>query len=366
MKVLFIAPLPPPITGNSLAAEVVCEEMRARHDVEIVNLNKSNLKSGTFSFSRFARILNHAVRIWKKRKSADVIYLSVAESFLGNMRDLLIYAICFQKLDRMIIHLLGGAGLKIILGRNGFQYRANKHFLSRLGGVIVEGRSQGRMFERVLPPERIHIVPNFAEDYLFLDHGEIVAKYETTVPLQLLFLSNLIYGKGYKELVEAYAGLSNESQRRIRIAFVGGFESDKSKADFLDSIKNYEGLIYIGRFVNGAEKRALYARTHVFCLPTYYPFEGQPISILEAYATGCAVIATRHSGVQDIFSDGINGFEAEIKSASSIKGIMEKIADLQELLFPIAITNSKLADNKYRIRAYRLAAVRLLEDVGSR
>ena len=366
MKILFIAPLPPPITGNSLGAKVVFEEMGTRHEVEAVDLNKSSLKSGAFSLGRSARILGLSFRIWRRRKGADLIYLSVAESFLGNMRDLLIYAICRRQLGKTVVHLLGGAGLKIILGKTGLQSKLNRHFLRRLGGVIVEGRSQSRMFEGILPPERIHVLPNFAEDDLFLDPGEIAAKFETALPVRLLFLSNLITGKGYKELVEAYVGLAAEHRKRIQITFVGGFESDKSRADFLESIQGQAGLLYLGTFMNGAAKRALYARTHVFCLPTYYPFEGQPISILEAYATGCAVIATRHSGVQDIFADGINGYEAEIKSASSIRGILEKIADGPASLLPIAVANRKLADQKYRIQAYRCSAAEILEDAGSR
>jgi glycosyltransferase involved in cell wall biosynthesis len=364
MNVLFIAPLPPPLTGNSLGAKVLYDELRTRHRVEAVNHSKSSLKSGAFSFGRSARILGLSYRIWKKRKGADLIYLSVAESFLGNMRDLLIYALCRRRLGRMVVHLLGGAGLKLILAGNGLQYRLNRRFLRRLGGVIVEGRTQSLMFERLLPPGKIHVVPNFAEDDLFLDPAEIAAKFEETVPLKLLFLSNLIPGKGYKELAEAYAGLGDELRTRIRISFVGGFASDRNRTEFLESIRGFAGLDYLGPFVGGAEKRALYARTHVFCLPTYYPFEGQPISILEAYATGCAVIATRHSGVKDIFADGINGFEVEIKSASSIRGVLERIAERPGSLLPIAVANRKLADERYRLRAYRSSAVEVLESAG--
>ena len=72
--------------------------------------------------------------------------------------------------------------------------------------------------------------------------------------------------------------------------------------------------------MTGEKKRRLFAEAHVFCLPTYYSYyEGQPISILEAYASGCVVITTDHGGICDIFKDKINGFRVEKRSCLSIK-----------------------------------------------
>ena len=42
-------------------------------------------------------------------------------------------------------------------------------------------------------------------------------------------------------------------------------------------------------------------------LPTRYPNEGQPISILEAMGNGMFIISTDHAGIPDIVEDGING-----------------------------------------------------------
>jgi glycosyltransferase involved in cell wall biosynthesis len=53
--------------------------------------------------------------------------------------------------------------------------------------------------------------------------------------------------------------------------------------------------------VDGPGKKNLFSEAHIFCLPTYYPYEGQPIAILEAFASGCVVITTNHSGISDFF-----------------------------------------------------------------
>ena len=36
------------------------------------------------------------------------------------------------------------------------------------------------------------------------------------------------------------------------------------------------------------------------CLPTYYPMEGQPISIIEAMGFGNFIVTTNHAGIPDI------------------------------------------------------------------
>jgi glycosyltransferase involved in cell wall biosynthesis len=348
MKILFIAPVPPPVSGQSLAAKVLLDNLSEKHQVEVINLNKESLKSGMNSLQRINEIVGILKKVIVKRRNKDLIYFTISESFAGNMKDLLIYLVCFRSRKKIVIHMLGGAGMKSIIDKKGWQFKLNRFFISRLLGVIVEGQKQFDTFKKMIAPERIHITPNFAEDFLFLSENEIEDKFKSIVPVKILFLSNLIFGKGYKELVEGYLHLTKENQRKVLITFVGGFESDNRKVEFLKTIQGQKGLIYYGPVVNGNEKKTLYTNSHIFCLPTYYPFEGQPLSILEAYATGCAVITTNHSGIPDIFSNGVNGFEVQKKSSESLKLIIEQIVENPMQLLPIAILNRRTAFSKYR------------------
>ena len=365
MKILFIAPIPPPVTGQSLAVKVIYDELEKEHQVEVINLNKESFKSGLNSLKRLNQVAGILKAVWRQRKNNDIIYFAISESFAGNMKDLVIYLICFKSLRQTIIHMLGGAGMKRILESRGIQFRLNNYFINRLGGIIVEGNTQFKMFSKIISPEAIHVVPNFAEDFLFVSESEIEEKFYCVNPITILYLSNLIYGKGYVELVDAYLGLSDNQKEKIRIVFVGGFESDNFKSDFLQKINGSEGLEYLGLFISGNEKKKLYLKSHVFCLPTYYPFEGQPISILEAYATGCVVITTNHSGIPDVFSNGTNGFEVEKKSADSIRDVLQQIIDKPEQLLPLAISNRNVALEKYRTSVYTASLIRVFDSIGS-
>lgn len=365
MRILIIAPLPPPITGNSLSVKVFYEQIAGNNLVDVININKSSFKSGVSSIGRVSDVLKILFQISKKVKTAEKVYFSISESFAGNLKDLLIYLICFRRLNMMAIHLLGGSGIRVILGKRGWQYRLNSFFIKRLGSVIVEGNTQVSIFSDLIPSDRIHVVNNFAEDFLFVRSEEIENKFRKTDPLKILFLSNLIYGKGYLELLEAYLGLNIEIKNKVKIGFVGGFETEKNKTDFMARIEGHSGIVYYGTFIGGLEKKALYMDSHVFCLPTYYPYEGQPLSILEAYATGCAVITTNHGGISDIFADGKNGFEVVKKSVDSLRKVIEIIAENPEKLLQIGKENNRIAFEKYRTSIYTGSLIKIMDNLGA-
>lgn len=363
MKILFIAPIPPPIDGQSKASKVLLDKLIQNNAVTVVDLNKKSLKNGNVSFLRIKQIGSVLNKIFWNIKNNDIIYLSLAESFAGNMRDIFIYCLCLGKLDRLFIHMLGGAGMKNILTKKGWQTRLNAFFMKKLAGVIVEGPVNFETFRTILPAEKIHIVPNFAEDFLFVKDEEIEKKFQSTTPIEILYLSNLIPGKGFNELVDSFLSLTEEEQSQLKLNFVGGFESEESKNRFLIKIKEKQQIKYLGKFIDGMEKRDLYAKSHVFCLPTYYPFEGQPISILEAYATGCVVITTNHSGIPFVFKGGVNGFVVEKKSVESLTQALRKVLTDKNSLKIIAFNNRNTAEANYRTHIYQNRILELFEKI---
>jgi glycosyltransferase involved in cell wall biosynthesis len=365
MRILFIAPIPPPIDGQSKASKILLDKLfEENFQIKIVNLNKNNLKNNlknnSISINRIIEIFSALFKVWKYRKNNDIIYLSLAESFLGNIRDLLIYLICFKEKQKIIIHMLGGAGMRRILTSKGIIFSLNKFFIRKFRGVIIEGPLNMDVYSKIINKEKIHIIPNFAEDYLFADENEIKSKFRSLENIQVLFLSNLLPGKGYNELLDGFILLDNSLKEKYRIVFVGGFESEESKNVFLDKIRPFENVKYLGSYIDGCSKRELYLKSHIFCLPTYYPFEGQPISILEAYATGCVVITTNHSGIPFIFNN-TNGYLVESKSGISIMKVLENICNNIENLEEKALFNRNEAFKKFRTTNFQNSIVKIFK-----
>lgn len=80
MKIIFIAPLPPPITGHSLASKVLHDELLKNHKVDVVNLSKDSFASGMSSFARIIQIIGIFKEVWrKKRGQMFFILLSLSQ-----------------------------------------------------------------------------------------------------------------------------------------------------------------------------------------------------------------------------------------------------------------------------------------------
>ena len=355
---LFIGPLPEPVTGHSLACQVLLEALRPTFDVTVVNLSKASLSGGVTSVGRIGEVGGILRAVWRGVRTADVVYLTISESIAGNLKDLLIYVLCWSRLGQMAIHLHGGSIRAHVFDRYPQLRWWNAIFVRRMGAVIVLGESHRQVFAGLVEPERLHVIANFAQDYLFSDIDAIAQRFEFPAPLHLLFLGNLIEGKGYSDLVAGYRLLPKEDRTRIHLHFAGAFESRAMEAGFLQLVAGDPAVTYHG-VVGGESKRALLHASHVLVLPTSLS-EGQPISILEAYAAGCVVMTTACGGIPDIFQDGIHGYGIQPNSPVSIRdALISALADRKGLV-EIALANRRVAEHSYRTAHYSTRLIALL------
>jgi glycosyltransferase involved in cell wall biosynthesis len=363
MKLLFISPLPPPISGQSKVGQIVLDSLDSS-DTYIVNLGKAIEVNRFTNFFRAFYILKALFKVNAHKNNCDVIYISLAESFLGNIRDLSIYWLCRKRLNKVVIHMLGGTSMRKILKNDNFLGRANKYFISRVGAVIVEGSMNYKAFSNVVPKEKIHIIPNFAEDFVFTTENKITQKFKTIDDkINILYLSNLLPGKGYLELLDAFLMLTPEVRKRFTLKFVGGFENKIDEEKFLQKLSNQKDISYLGKFIDHTAKVDLYNESHIMCLPTYYIAEGLPIAILEAYAAGISVITTYHSGIPDVFKDEINGYVVEPNNPSSIIKILNRIYKDPILLQSYAINNYHQALQNHRVEKFVSAVMNIFKSL---
>jgi glycosyltransferase involved in cell wall biosynthesis len=337
------------------------DDLRRTYDFEVVNLNKPTFREGVDSLGRVFSVIGNLSHIAKAQRTADLIYFTPSESVEGNLKDLAIYWLCRRKLSKMVIHLHGGASMRQLMrGGASLLGRLNRPALSRLGGAIVLGERLVDIFDTLVPRDRIHVAANFAQDGLFLADDQIGAKFAAPGPVRLLFLSNLLFGKGHLELAEAFRRLPAAVRATLRLDFAGGFDTDENEAAFRARIADLPEAAYHG-VVGGEIKRRLLAEAHVFCLPTYYAHEGQPISILEAYASGAAVITTDHSGIFDVFADGVNGFAVNKQSVAHLVERLRLVAADKAELAKIGLRNAAKARAQFRESDFTAAVRRAID-----
>lgn len=359
MRALLIVPLPPPITGHSMASQTLVDGLAGVHRTEVVNLSVGSLNDGRVTARRIWEVGKVLMAVWRRKNRADAIYFTISESGAGNLKDLLVYVLCFGQLERMFVHLHGGTIGRELFDRHPALRTVNAWFIKRLGGVIVSGPSHVEIFAGLIDQRRIHTVPNSAEEELFVEERNIVEKFAASEPLRVLYISSMAPQKGYLDLLDGWLRLEPDVRRRVQLDFAGRFERDSDRVSFQSRIAGVEGLRYHG-LVDPDQKRRLFAQAHVFCLPTRM-FEGQPISILEAYAAGCAVMTTGQRGIRDVFGDGVNGFEVPEGSGSEIAAVLAKAVDDVDRLREMALGNRRTAGERYRPATFTAALTRILQ-----
>lgn len=365
MRFLFLGPLPPPVTGHSIACRVLLEAIQVNNkETYVVNLSKPELISGWKSYSRYFSMFGILYDIMKNRENKEIFYLTISESIAGNIKDLAIYFILRANLGRLVIHLHGGSLKRDVLDKSAILRKLNTIFLKKVGAVVILGNSHRNIFAGIVSDDRIHIVQNFAEDEFFISADKkLPQRYSASGNLRILYLSNLVDGKGYDTLLDAIRLLPPVAHQNMVFDFAGAFSSDSDRARFIKAIEKLPNVRYHG-VVSGPQKRDLLAASDVFCLPTELS-EGQPISIIEAYASGCTVITTNRGGIPDVFAHDENGFYVEPRRPQQLAHLLLELLGKPELLSAIGNRNLSMAADRFRAQTYseRMEHILLQVDV---
>jgi glycosyltransferase involved in cell wall biosynthesis len=358
MRILFVAPLPPPVNGQAVVSQRLLDHLRERHDVTVVNIRKRSLRDGLDSAGRVVEVLGTLCEVVRHRRRADVVYITIAESLAGNIKDLLICLLVGRR-TRIYVHLHGGSIRRLLYDRYKSVHSLNKLIFGRLAGAIVSGPSHHEAFDGIVDPGKVHIAANYAGDELFTTRHAIGVKFADLAPIRILYISHMTEGKGYQRLAQGFFRCAEATKRAIVIDFAGAFGDVASKSAFLESIRDQPRLIYHG-VVDSERKISLFRNAHVFCLPSSL-LEGQPISILEAYAAGCVVIATGQPGIRDVFVPGANGYELEQNTPDGIARTLDALVGQGQELERIALHNRCVAERDYSAATSMARISRILE-----
>ncbi|WP_140456662.1 MULTISPECIES: glycosyltransferase family 4 protein [Priestia] len=340
-KICVIGQLPPPIHGLSKALDILVHStvIKKKYLLEVIDI-KNNKKF----------IKNHK-RI--KDSNADVYYFTISQSTLGNVRDMIILNTILKKNKKIIIHYHGGY-YKCLFDKMSFlQKYVNKKLLSQIDALIVLSESLKEIFVDVISPQKVRICENFVETSSLLNPVEFQQKInviDQKKKIEVLYLSNFIKTKGYYDLLNA---VRYEKCGNVIYNFAGAFLDPKNKLEFENFIEenNLQDKVMYHGIVEGDKKKSLLYNSDIFVLPTYYPKEGQPISIIEAMGNGLGIVTTRHAGIPDIVSEK-NGHVVNIKSPKEIQLAIDKFVGDRELLKSISVNNREVTLNKYKESDY--------------
>ncbi|MCL5439034.1 MAG: glycosyltransferase family 4 protein [Patescibacteria group bacterium] len=120
---------------------------------------------------------------------------------------------------------------------------------------------------------------------------------------KILSIGRLVYRKGVLDLVDA-AKIICHRYPNVVFTIIGEGPLEKSLREKIKEYRLQNNVLLVGAVPNNQIKKYIKASS-VFVIPSYY--EGLPLVLLEAIASGKPVIGTNIDGIKEIIKDGKNG-----------------------------------------------------------
>ena len=100
---------------------------------------------------------------------------------------------------------------------------------------------------------------------------------------------------------------------QMKLLAAGTFVTDEEELEFDALLKNPEFAGAVDRlgFVSGVEKERALREADLFCFPTRYSAENQPVTLIEAMAFGLPIVTTHWRSIPEMFPPGYPGLVAD-------------------------------------------------------
>lgn len=323
-------------SGQSIMFDGIVDSMRREgYHVAVIDIS-SHFKRRSFALRSLDYILVLFRLLWNLlMKHYEIAYITTSQSKNGFIRDYLIITLCRCFKVKVISHQFGANYNQLLNALNDKARARLTDMLNYCSTIIVEGqhmKSQYSFFDGY--DKKVRIIPNGLP---VVGKNAMTPKhYNASCPFKMYYLSNLIWSKGYYDVLCAVDLLVNKYKKNVECVFAGAFmeavDDERSgisnKNDFMEYVKDHhlEKVVSYYPGMYGDEKDAAFSQSNVFLLPSYYINEGQPVSIIEAMAYGCVPIVTEYRHIPMMVTKE-NGCFVEPKNpeqiASAIVELME-------------------------------------------
>lgn len=326
-KVLLVLRTPPPFGGGEMIAAELERLFTGRYRIlSFQRPGHTKATQGRLSGGNLAFGLRYIARTCLELvlRRPTVLYLDIPKDRPSFVRSSVILAVASALRVRVVGDLAGGDFP--FLDRGGIEGRLSRRLLSRLHAIRVLGDSIGeRLRERGL------------SNAVAVSNG-IARPAAASLPAErrdqaigLLYVGKVGESKGIFRLLAALAeGGDRPGRLPWHLDVAGEWESEAVRAAALEVVAARglaDRVTFHGLAVDDA-KWALFRRAHLLVHPT--DWDGQPVTILEAFAFGLPVVSTRVGAIPDTVTDGIEGIVVTDTSPATLVAAIDRIAEPSE------------------------------------
>ena len=331
-RILIIGPTPPPYNGMSVVTEtILSSSLQDRfHLLHLDIADRRGLENiGKLDFGNVYIALLHFAKIMHllTTERIDLVYIPIAQKKLGYLRDclFLVPTTLFRK--KFVVHLHGGYFREFYQHSHKIMQLVINQTLRGTKRAIILGDTFKHIFDGLIPPERIAVVPNGVDvNGLYHEKSIISIESQKNNRLKVLFLGSLMKSKGFMDLLKAISEVVVKT-KDIEFIFAGAMRSDREKQETMSFIsqQSLSPFVTFPGVVIGKQKLELLCSSDIFAFPAYN--EGQPLVLLEAMAAGLPIVTTNVGCIKETVINNANGFIVEKQNP---KQIAKKIISLIE------------------------------------
>ena len=269
-----------------------------------LRLSRDAKDIGRWRFGKMAAVLGaccRALALRIRKGPMDLYYVPAPSRRAALYRDWVVMLLCRVFFRRLILHWHGiGLGTWLSTHALAPERWLSRRLLGRADLAIVLA-PELVADAQALAPRRIAIVRNGIAD----PGSQARSVVPSTAPTRILFLGLCAPAKGIFDVLTAIAVANRREAGIFHLIVAGNFADRHDEAAFFSQATALgAGIVRHVGFADEKRKHELFAETDVFCFPTTHPYEGQPLSLIEALAHDLPIITTRWRGIPGMLPTG--------------------------------------------------------------
>lgn len=245
------------------------------------------------------------------------------------------------------------SGLGSVFSSNGVVGRLRKAAITRLYkmafrhsniSVIFQNENDQNVLTSAIAPRRLtsFLIPGSG-----VDLREFCFTPESNNEIRVSMACRLLKEKGVIEFVEA-ARLINKTHPEVRFDLIGALDPGNPSSISQREIDSWreEGIVNILGYQSDISR--LYAMSNIVCLPSYYG-EGLPKSLIEAAASGRAIVTTDMPGCRDAVIPEITGLLIKPMCVDDLVIAILRLVENEELRLALGRQARQFAEERFSL-----------------
>jgi glycosyltransferase involved in cell wall biosynthesis len=279
-----------------------------------------SLKRGSYNPLRDLGVIRHLREIYKSEKPDIVHHVAIKPVLYGTAA-----ALGFK--DIRVINALTGLGF--LVSSNSAKARFLRPVIWNLFRLLLSRANQHVLLQNRDDMQLLVTRLKISSEKIVTIRGSGVnvdlfrpSPEPSGTPI-VLFASRMLWIKGIREFVEAARLLRNKGVK-ARFVLVGDADFGSPSSVPRQQLLEWQEAGALEWWGHQQNMPDVLKQANLICLPSQGG-EGVPKTLLEAAASGRAIITTNVPGCRDIVRQGVNGILVEPKNATVLAGAVEEL-----------------------------------------